>query len=347
MTVARQKPKPSVKQVNRTVITDHMVLIGFGLAVIYWLLDSFLSLFLSYDNFFEKMLGVDLNDVWGRIIVLCLFAIFGSHAQYTMNERKKAALKMERDAATREKFRRLLSPDLAEMVVNGQLTVQQGGESRLVTVMFTDIRGFTTLSSNAEASSILRMLNDYYEVVVEIVFRHEGTVDKFMGDGMMVLWGAPVSNKDDCARSIRAALDIQRAMEAFNFDRASRGQLPIEVGIGINTGPVVAGYLGSSRTMSYSVIGDAVNQASRLCAAALPGEIVISEFTQFLVQNEFITRLRDPVHAKGKSQPLKAFTVSGIRHAQTHPEPQAPRAAGCAAKNRKDIVSKTVHLINK
>lgn len=318
-----QKHKPSLNHVNHTVITDHMVLIGFGLAVIYWLLDSFLALFLSYDNFLEKIFGVELNNIWGRVIVLCLFAIFGSHAQFTMNERKKASLKMERDAATREKFRRLLSPDLAEMVVNGQLLVQQGGESRLATVMFTDIRGFTALSSNAEASSILQMLNNYYEVVVEIVFRHEGTVDKFMGDGMMVLWGAPINHEDDPARSVRAALDIQRAMESFNFDRAARGQLPIEVGIGINTGPVVAGYLGSSRTMSYSVIGDTVNLASRLCAAALPGEIVLSEYTQFLVQDEFLTKLRNPIHAKGKSQPLKAFSVIGTKTMIPHPAPKA------------------------
>lgn len=295
---------------SRSVVTDHMVLIGFGLAVIYWLLDSFLSLFLSYDNFLEKLLGVQLDNVWGRIIVLCLFAIFGSHAQFTMNERKKAAEKMERDAATREKFRRLLSPDLAEMVVNGQLLVRQGGENRTVTVMFVDIRGFTALSSKAEASEILMMLNDYFEVLVEIVFRHEGTVDKFMGDGMMVLWGAPVSHDDDPLRAVRAALDIQRAMESFNFDRASRGQASIEVGIGINTGPVVAGYIGSSRTMSYSVIGDTVNLASRLCAAALPGEVVLSEYTQFLVQDELKTKIRNPVYAKGKSQPIKAYSAA-------------------------------------
>ena len=108
-------------------VTDHMVLIGFGLAVIYWLLDSFLSIFLSHDHFLEKMFGIDLYNVWGRIIVLCMFAIFGSHAQFTINERKAAAEKMERDAATRERFRRLLSPDLAEMVVNGKLSVEKGG----------------------------------------------------------------------------------------------------------------------------------------------------------------------------------------------------------------------------
>ena len=313
--------KRSGKKENnrRSIVADHMVLIGFGLAVVYWLLDSFLSLFLSYENFLEKLIGVQLDNVWGRIIVLCLFAIFGSHAQFTINERKKAAEKMERDAATREKFRRLLSPDLAEMVVNGQLSVEQGGENRMATVMFVDIRGFTQLSGEAEASDVLRMLNDYYEILVEIVFRHVGTVDKFIGDGMMVIWGAPVTQEDDPVRAVRAALDIQRALESFNFDRASMDKPPIKVGIGINTGEVVAGYLGSSRTMSYSVIGDTVNIASRLCAAAMPGEIVISEYTQFLIKNLFHVKPRKAVIAKGKDLPIKAYSVLGMKkpHAET------------------------------
>lgn len=302
---------------RRSVVTDHMVLIGFGLAAVYWLLDSFLSLFLHYDNFLEQMLGIELYNVWGRIIVLCLFVIFGSHAQFTMNERKKAAEKMERDAATRERFRRLLSPDLAEMVVNGQLAVQQGGETRVATVMFADIRGFTAHSRSADAAEILRMLNDYYEILVEIVFRHEGTVDKFIGDGMMVIWGAPVAHEDDSERAVRAAVDMQRALEAFNFDRAALGKAPIQVGIGINTGPVVAGYLGSSRTMSYSVIGDTVNQASRLCAAASPGEILISEYTHHLVQAFFETKACRPVQAKGMAQPIKAYCVIGAKSSRS------------------------------
>lgn len=296
---------------RRSSITDHMVLIGFGLAVIYWLLDSFLSIFLSYDHFLEKVLGVELDNIWGRIIVLCMFAIFGSHAQFTINERKAAARKMERDAATRERFRRLLSPDLAEMVVNGALSVEKGGESRVATVMFVDIRGFTALSADNEASDVLQLLNDYYEVLVNNVFLHEGTIDKFIGDGMMVIWGAPVAHHDDPNRAVRAALDIQKALEAFNFDRLSRGDAPIEVGIGINTGEVVAGYIGSSQTMSYSVIGDMVNTASRLCSAARPGEIIVSEYTHYIVNDEFKTCKRDPIDAKGKKHALKAFTVLG------------------------------------
>jgi adenylate cyclase len=312
-------PKPRSRG---SAIPDQMVVIGFGLAAIFWLLDSFLSIFTSYDNFLEDILGVQLDNIWGRILVLCLFAIFGSHAQYTINERKQMAEKMERDAALRERFRRLFSPDLAEMVVSGELTVEQGGENRFVTVMFVDIRGFTALSSDARASDMLQLLNDYYEMLVEIVFKHNGTVDKFMGDGMMVVWGAPITHKDDAVSAVNAAMSIQKAIEGFNFDRLTKGLASIEAGIGINTGFVVAGYIGSSRTMSYSVIGDTVNIASRLCAAARPGEIVISEQTHTITADHFVTRPHAPIVAKGKAEPMQAFTVIGARH--RGPRPSAP-----------------------
>lgn len=309
MTADSSSHKAEKNKQHWGVITDHMVVIGFGLAVIYWLFDSFLSIFMSYDHFLENLLGVQLDAIWGRIIVLCLFAIFGSHAQLTINERKKAALKMERDAATRERFRRLFSPDLAEMVVDGRLAVRQGGENRDVTVMFVDIRDFTALSRQVQADDMLQMLNEYYEILVEIVFRHEGTVDKFMGDGMMVLWGAPVTHDDDAQRAVRAAMEIQQSISEFNKRRSDRMTLPIRSGIGINTGPVVAGYIGSSRTMSYSVIGDSVNSASRLCSAAMPGEIVISEHTWKLVKGIAPVVQREPVVAKGQIEPITAFSI--------------------------------------
>ena len=286
-----------------------MVVIGFSLAVIYWMLDSFLSIFMSYDNFLEQIFGIQLDDVWGRIIVLCLFAIFGSHAQFTINERKKNAEKMEQDAATRERFRRLFSPDLAEMVVNGKLAVEKGGEDRVVTIMFVDIRNFTSLSRGIRSSDMLKMLNNYYEILVDIVFRYEGTVDKFIGDGMMVLWGAPLNHFDDADRAVKAAMEIQNAIHDFNNRQDSPLVIPIEAGIGINTGPVVAGYIGSSRTMSYSVIGDAVNDASRLCSAALPGEIVISEQTWTMIKERLPARQRAPITAKGHKFPLAAYSI--------------------------------------
>jgi adenylate cyclase len=289
-----------------------MLLIGIVLAVVYWLLDSFMALFLSSEeSLLEQVIGFDLDEIWMRIIVLCLFAIFGSHAQFTINERRKLAEKMERDNATRERFQRLLSPDLAEMVVSGELMVEKGGEDRIATVMFADIRGFTAISENSEASEVLQLLNEYYESIVEIVFCHEGTVDKFIGDAMMVIWGAPIVHDDDPQRAINAALDIQSALIGFNQSRVLREKPPIEIGIGINTGNLVAGYIGSTRTMSYSVIGDTVNTASRLCSAARPGQILISEDTRQYLTDEFDFKRLDPIKAKGKFNPIEVYQVLG------------------------------------
>lgn len=295
---------------NHAYLTEHMLLIGIVLAGVYWLLDSFMSLFLSSkDTLLEKMLGFNLDEVWMRIIVLCLFAIFGSHAQYTLNEKRKAAEKMEKDAALRERFQRLLSPNLAEMVVSGALMVEKGGEDRIATVLFADIRGFSAISENIKASKVLQLLNEYYEQIVDIVFQHEGTVDKFIGDAMMVIWGAPIQHDDDSLRAVTAALDIQGAMVRFNEKRMQKGEPAIEVGIGINTGNLVAGYIGSTRTMSYSVIGDTVNTASRLCSAAKPGQVLISEKTAEHLQDGFITEALDPIQAKGKFKPIKVYAV--------------------------------------
>ncbi|PIE67667.1 MAG: hypothetical protein CSA23_02515 [Deltaproteobacteria bacterium] len=291
-------------------LTDHMMLIGISLAAIYWILDSLLSIFTRYDNLFEQLSGVNLNEIWTRIIVLCLFAIFGSHAQYTINERKKTEAKLEQNAATRERFQRLLSPDLAERVVSGELKVEKGGKDQVATVLFVDIRGFATISENNQASEVLGMLNEYYEALVEVVFRHEGTVDKFIGDAMMVIWGAPVTHADDPHRAVQAALEIKEALADFNRAGLKIGRPRIAVGIGINTGNLMAGYIGSSRTMSYSVIGDTVNIASRLCSAARPDQILVSENTWNQVKDQFEAVSLGQIQAKGKFQPVNAYAVT-------------------------------------
>lgn len=287
-----------------------MVLIGCGIAAIYWVLDSFMSIFLSTEGpLLQRFVGSDMSDIWTRLIVLCLFVIFGSHAQFTINERRAVAKKMERDRATRERFQRLLSPDLAEMVVSGQLKVEKGGVSLVATVMFIDIRGFTAMSENTSSDAVLQMLNEYFEVIVEVVFRHEGTVDKFIGDEMMVIWGAPVSHDDDPVRAVRSALEIHSELAEFNKQRLAAGKQEINIGIGINTGSLVAGYIGSTRTMSYSVIGDTVNTASRLCSAAKAGQIVISENTFEKINNSFAVDEIEAIQAKGKNKPIRVYNV--------------------------------------
>lgn len=295
-----------------------MLLIGIALSGIYWVLDSFMSIFLSFENsLLEKLFGFDLDEIWMRIIVLCLFAIFGSHAQYTLNERKKAEENIKRAAAERDRLQRTLSPDLAEMVVSGELKVEKGGEDRFATVLFADIRGFTSISENIQASEVLQLLNEYYETIVDIVFQYEGTVDKFIGDAMMVIWGAPVSHADDPYRAVKTALAIRKAMLRFNTARMLDGKRPIEVGIGINTGTLVAGYIGSTRTMSYSVIGDTVNTASRLCAAAKPNQILITENTARYLPDQIKMKSLDPILAKGKFYPVEIFEVIGRSDLET------------------------------
>ena len=195
------------------------------------------------------------------------------------------------------------------MVVSGALNVEKGGTDRVATVMFVDIREFTSMSENVQAADVLQMLNEYYEKIVDIVFAHEGTVDKYIGDAIMVIWGAPVAHDDDPARAVRAAVDIRRALITFNQQRLDEGKKEIKIGIGINTGNVVAGYIGSSQTMSYSVVGDTVNTASRLCAAARADQIIISEATYEHSQGLFPMEELEPLRAKGKFNPLKVYNV--------------------------------------
>jgi adenylate cyclase len=157
------------------------------------------------------------------------------------------------------------------------------------------------------------MLNEHFELLVEAAFRYEGTVDKFVGDQIMVVWGAPIAHSDDPARAVRAALDMHRALKAYNSTLKLKGGPEIKIGVGINTGELVAGYIGSNQTMSYSVIGDEVNTASRLCSVAGGGDILISENTFSNVRYSFDVVELPPVKVKGKSKPVRVYRVLGER----------------------------------
>lgn len=233
------------------------------------------------------------------------------------------AKKLEREAVTRERFQRLLSPAIAEQVIEGRVEIAKGGELRETTVLFTDIRGFTAMSEFRRAQDIVDMLNDYFERMVELIFKYEGTLDKFVGDEIMALFGSPVSHPDDPYRAVQTALEMQRSLQEFNDERQARGHEPVRIGIGINSGEVVAGYLGSSRALEYTVIGDTVNSGSRLCALAKPGEILISDATYQRVRNHFEVQPLPPVQVKGKSQIMKIYKVIGARREQSSLETPA------------------------
>ncbi|HKP60792.1 MAG TPA: adenylate/guanylate cyclase domain-containing protein [Polyangiales bacterium] len=221
------------------------------------------------------------------------------------------ARKIEKDALNRERFQRLLSPAIAELVVSGEVAVEKGGQARETSVFFSDIRGFTAMSETRTAQEIVDMLNEYFEQMVEIIFKYEGTLDKFVGDEIMALFGAPVAHPDDAYRAVKVAVEQLRVLDQWNKVRVAEGEAAIHIGIGINSGPVVAGYLGSSKALEYTVIGDVVNTASRLCSVAKAGEVIISRKTYDLVKDYFEAQELSPTQVKGKAQALQVYKVLG------------------------------------
>jgi adenylate cyclase len=234
------------------------------------------------------------------------------------------AKKIEREILTRERFSRLLSPNVAERVISGKLEVKKGGELvHECTVFNSDIRGFTRMSERTEPQIIVDMLNEYFELMVEGVFKYEGTLDKFIGDGIMALWGAPVMHPDDPCLAVQCALEQMHALGEFNRSRLSRGLLPLSIGIGIHTGPLVAGYIGSSKALSYTVVGDTANTSARLCGIAQSGQIIVSETTYEKLGARFECEELPPARVKNKENALRIFNVGRER-----PQVSVPRTFG-------------------
>lgn len=218
----------------------------------------------------------------------------------------------EEETVTRDRLSRLLPASIVDQVLSGNADLVRGGDVRDATVLFCDIRGFTSMSEKASPEQVVEVLNEYFELMVEQVFAFDGALDKFIGDEIMAVWGAHVPLEDHAHKAVQAAIGMQRAIWKLNDLRIKRGQSPIQAGVGINSGELVAGYMGSSRAMNYTVIGDAVNIAARLCSAAAADEIVIS--------GEVARRLqgRVPIEAlphrplKGKSEVVELYRV--MRH---------------------------------
>jgi len=152
-------------------------------------------------------------------------------------------------------------------------------------------------------------LNEYFTEMTDLLFENGGTLDKYLGDGIMALFGAPISRPDDTVRSVKTAMEMQRAMVSLNNDWAARGQPTMQIGVGVNTGPVTAGNIGSTKRMDYTVIGDAVNLASRLCANARSGQILVSESTYRLLGNGLPAKKLEPIRVKGRETAVEVYEI--------------------------------------
>jgi len=210
-------------------------------------------------------------------------------------------------------FERYVSKQLAQVILKHKDNIQLGGEEKEVTILFSDIRRFTTLAESLPPAQVLEMLNNYFSTMLAVVIQNEGMVDKLMGDSVMALFGAPISLGNDPLRAVQCALDMQRAVVGFNREQKSRGLPILEMGIGINTGPVVAGNIGSAMRMEYTVIGDNVNVAARLQGIAGPGEILVSEATYRQVAELVEATPMEPMQLKGKSRAVGVFRIDGLK----------------------------------
>jgi adenylate cyclase len=225
----------------------------------------------------------------------------------------RLATRIEKEAQTRAQISRLIPPSVVEQVLKGELTIEKGGRQTEVTMLFSDIRGFTTMSDGRPPQEIVNTLNEYFEVMVDILFKYSGTLDKFVGDEIIGLFGAPIAIDDAPYKAVACALAMLQALEEFNRTRAAENQAPIRIGVGINTGNVITGSIGSTRALQYTAIGDAMNVASRLVNVAGSGEIIISEDTFRYVADRIEATALPPVKVKGKADELKVFRVTGLR----------------------------------
>ena len=220
------------------------------------------------------------------------------------------AKKVEQEIIVRDRFARLVAPNVAELMMSGKLEVKKGGQLvQELTIFNSDIRGFTAMSEGTTAEVIVEMLNEYFELMVETLFKYEGTLDKFMGDGIMAFWGAPLAHRDDPIRCVQCAIDQMHVLGRFNRQRIADGKSALAVGVGIHTGPGVVGYVGSSKALSYTVIGDTANTSARLCASALPGQIVVSESTLASLGGRFEYEEIEARSLKGKEKPMRRFNM--------------------------------------
>jgi len=208
-------------------------------------------------------------------------------------------------------FSRYVSKAVYQQLLEAPQLAQLGGTRRFMTVLFSDMRGFTSLTERESPEAMVAQLNDYFTRMVALVFAHQGTLDKFVGDMVMALYGAPVDDEAHADHAVQTALAMVRALAALNAERATRGAPPFDIGIGINSGEMVAGNIGSDQVMSYTVIGDAVNLGARL--ESLNKEygtrIIISEATRALLRGQYDVRPLGTVTVKGKTQPAEIFEV--------------------------------------
>ena len=201
-------------------------------------------------------------------------------------------------------FKKYVSNQIVDQLLENEDLLSLGGQEQDATILFSDIRGFTSLSENMTPNEVVETLNDYFNQMIEIIFKYNGILDKIIGDELMVIYGVPKSNIQDSENAVLTAIEMQEKLIAFNQDRCINLKKPIKVGIGVNSGSVISGNIGSTDQMDFTVIGDSVNLASRLCSSAEAGQIIISDAVWNKIKHlqTFKSKKLSPIKVKGKAK---------------------------------------------
>jgi adenylate cyclase len=244
-----------------------------------------------------------------------VFAVIAAQAGLVI-DRVMAKSEVKRQGVQLSALERFLSPAISRKVTAEAADIKLGGESLRVTLLFADVRGFTTMAEKMKPREAVEILNAFFTRMTDVIFAHDGALDKYLGDGVMALFGAPLALQNDAEAAVRAAVDMQKALAELN---RTSGKAPLNIGIGIHTGEAIVGYLGTEHRMDYTAIGDTVNVASRLTSQAGPGQIVISAATFTQIQRAIPCCPLSAMKLKGRDQPIDVHEVLW-----REPMPQTP-----------------------
>lgn len=224
-------------------------------------------------------------------------------------ENVRAHDRLAKEEVARANYSRFLPEYVVKQMLENPESFKLGGVTQTITILFADIRGFTRISEHAAPEKIVDLLNRYFSAMTDIIFAHGGTLDKYLGDGLMALFGAPTTTPKDANNALSAAVAMQRRLISINAELREEGFPEIGVGIGLHTGEVTVGYIGSERRSEYTAIGDTVNTSARLESNAKGGQILVSEATAKAAQSRYSLTPRDPISVKNREQPVPLFEV--------------------------------------
>lgn len=247
-----------------------------------------------------------------------LLTTLASHGAVSI-ENARMAEQMKHEETVRTNLARYLSPQIVDGIVKSDMQVNLGGNRKVVTVLFSDIRDFTKITENQPADQLVRMLNEYFNAMAECIFNNRGSLDKYIGDAMVAVFGSLVPLEKPEDHAVKTAVDMMQRLEELNKEWESRGDFPMHMGIGICTGEVFLGNIGSVERMEFTVIGDTVNMASRLSDKAAAGQIIIAETVRSHLSHSICTEELPPVEIKGKKGLHKVFKVV---YAKSHQSPK-------------------------